>query len=166
MKTYLNALGVMCSLGAGKAAVAESLFAGNDGSIRSQQGWIPHHAPPLAAVPFELPAIPDVLAATRNNRNNRLLLAAVQEIDGDIKAAIARYGRARIGIVLGTSTSGIEEATQGVAGYQRDGEWPPDYRYEHQEMGAPAAFSCRMARCERSVLHHLHRVHVERARFA
>lgn len=137
MNTYLNALGVICNLGSGKAAVAEALFAGDDSGIRNEQGWIPHHEPPLGAIHAELPPMPDALHH-RDNRNNRLLLAAAMEIEADIRAAIARYGHARIGVVLGTSTTGIEEATRGVAAYRRDGAWPADYHYAHQELGAPA----------------------------
>jgi 3-oxoacyl-[acyl-carrier-protein] synthase-1 len=139
MNTYLNALGILCNLGAGKAAVAEALFAGDDNGIRPEQGWIPNHEPSLGSVRAELPPIPSTLR-DRDNRNNRLLLAAALEIEPDIRAAMARYGHARIGVVLGTSTTGIEEATHGVGAYRRDGAWPADYCYAHQELGAPAEF--------------------------
>jgi 3-oxoacyl-[acyl-carrier-protein] synthase I len=140
MNTYLNSLGVICNLGAGKAAVAEALFAGDDSGIRPEPGWIPGHEPPLGSVHAELPAIPETLRGHRDNRNNRLLLAAALEIESDIRATIEHYGHARIGVVLGTSTTGIEEATHGIGVYRRDGAWPADYRYAHQELGAPAAF--------------------------
>ncbi|GFZ96373.1 beta-ketoacyl-[acyl-carrier-protein] synthase family protein [Dyella caseinilytica] len=140
MNTYLNSLGIICNLGAGKHAVAEALFAGDDSGIRPKTGWIPGHTPPLGSVRAELPLIPDALRGHRDNRNNRLLLAAALEIEPDIRAAIERYGHARIGVVLGTSTTGIEEATHGIGVYRRDGAWPADYRYAHQELGAPAAF--------------------------
>ncbi|HUB89608.1 MAG TPA: beta-ketoacyl-ACP synthase, partial [Dyella sp.] len=104
-----------------------------------ERGWIPHHAPPLGSVRAELPRVPDTLRH-RDNRNNRLLLAAALEIDADIRAAITRYGSARIGVVLGTSTTGIEEATHGIAAYRRDGAWPADYHYSHQELGGPAEY--------------------------
>ncbi|WP_267223168.1 beta-ketoacyl-ACP synthase [Dyella silvae] len=140
MNTYLNALGVVCALGAGKAAVAEALFAGMDEGIRHESGWVPNRDVPLGAARSELPPMPFAQAATRDNRNNRLLLLAALEIETDIRAAIARYGNARVGVIIGTSTTGIDEATQGIGGYRRDGVWPADYRYAHQELGAPAAF--------------------------
>ncbi|GAB2584870.1 beta-ketoacyl-ACP synthase [Dyella jejuensis] len=140
MNAYLNALGVICNLGAGKAAVAEALFAADDSGIRAEHGWVPGQQVPLGSVHAALPPIPDTLIARRNNRNNRLLLAAALEIEADIRGAIARYGTARIGVVLGTSTTGIEEATHGIGAYCRDGAWPADYRYAHQELAAPAEF--------------------------
>ena len=139
MKFYLNALGVICNLGAGKAAVAEASFGGDDTRLPSTPGWVPKHALPLGTVDSPLPAVTAKLV-DRDNRNNRLLLAAAQEIEVDIRAAIARYGQHRIGVVIGTSTTAIEEATHGVGAYQRDGAWPTDYRYAHQELGAPAEF--------------------------
>jgi len=137
---YLNALGVVCALGAGKAAVAEALFAGGTHGLHAESGWIPGQAPPLGAVRIPLPAVPAGLAATRDNRCNRLLLAAAQEIEADIRAAIAAHGGGRIGVVLGTSTGGIEEATHGLATQRRDNAWPVDYRYAHQELAGPAEF--------------------------
>jgi 3-oxoacyl-[acyl-carrier-protein] synthase-1 len=138
--SFLNALGVVCALGAGKAAVAEALFAGDAGGLRPEAGWIPGHAPPLGAVRTPLPAIPAPLAATRDNRCNRLLLAAALEIGTDVRTAIARHGSERIGVVLGTSTGGIEEATRGLAHWRDEGAWPHDYRYAHQELAGPAEF--------------------------
>ncbi|WP_199096237.1 beta-ketoacyl-ACP synthase [Dyella sp. ASV21] len=140
MNTFLNALGVVCALGSDKASVAKALFAGEDAHIRHESGWVPGRTVALGAAHMPLPALPEALAATRDNRNNRLLLAAAQEIEADIRAAIARYGSERIGVIIGTSTTGIDEATQGVAGYRRDGAWPEHYRYAHQELGAPAEF--------------------------
>lgn len=138
--SFLNALGVVCALGAGKAAVAEALFAGAEHGLHAESGWIPGHAPPLGTVRTPLPAIPEPLAATRDNRCNRLLLAAAREIETEIRAAVAAYGSARVGVVLGTSTGGIEEATHGLAAYRRDGAWPADYRYAHQELAGPTEF--------------------------
>ena len=53
----------------------------------------------------ELPAIPDTFRDHRS-RNNQLLLAALAQIQPQVDRAIARYGRDRVAVVLGTSTSG------------------------------------------------------------
>lgn len=139
MKTYLNALGVACSLGAGKHAVAEALFGAATHGIRARDGWVPAHSLPLGEVTAPRPPIPPGLEH-RDTRNNQLLLLAAQEIESDIGAAIARFGAARIGVVVGTSTTGIEEATRNIASRGKTGKWPDGYRYIDQELGAPAAF--------------------------
>ncbi|KAF1008530.1 MAG: 3-oxoacyl-[acyl-carrier-protein] synthase 2 [Luteibacter sp.] len=132
--TYLNALGVTCSLGQGKAAVAAALFGTDDHGLAALDGWVPGHALPLGNVDVTLPAV----APERDTRNNRLLKQAVEEIRADVDAAIARFGADRIGVVIGTSTTGIEEATGHIAARGRDGVWPESYRYADQELGAPA----------------------------
>jgi 3-oxoacyl-[acyl-carrier-protein] synthase-1 len=137
--TYLNALGVVCALGAGKGAVAEALFSGAAHGLRSIEGWVPGHALPLGEAAADLPPIPAGMD-DRDTRNNRLLLLAAQEIEGELRSAIARFGAARIGVVVGTSTTGIEEATCNIATRGVTGAWPEGYRYADQELGAPAAF--------------------------
>ena len=139
MKAYLDALGVICALGSGKRAVLDNLLNGASPGMRRESGWLPERAVPVGAVDAELPAMPNGFTE-RNTRNNRLLLAAALEIEGDIRQAIERFGAARLGVVLGTSTTGIHEASQGIAALLHEGAFPPDYSYRHQELAAPAAF--------------------------
>lgn len=139
MTAYLNALGVICALGRDKQEVTRNLFAGDCSGMRSEAGWVPERSLPVGAVAGELAAIPPELIRQRS-RNNQLLLEAALQIRPDIDRAIQTYGRDRIGIVLGTSTSGIDEASQGLAHYIRDQQFPADYDYQQQELGAPANF--------------------------
>ena len=139
MTAYLNALGVICALGRGKEEVSRNLFAGDCSGMRDEAGWIVDRTVPVAAVRGELAAIP-VELAEQASRNNQLLLEAALQIREDIDQAIATYGRHRIGVVLGTSTSGIDEASRGLAHYIREDVFPADYNYQQQELGAPANF--------------------------
>lgn len=139
MTAYLNALGVICALGRGKEEVSRNLFAGDCSGMRDEAGWIVDRTVPVAAVRGELAAIPAELAE-QASRNNQLLLEAALQIREDIDQAIATYGRHRIGVVLGTSTSGIDEASRGLAHYIREEVFPADYNYQQQELGAPANF--------------------------
>ena len=111
MTAYLNALGVICSLGRGPDDVARSLFAGDcSGTVGAVKGE-------LAAIPAEL--------HQQKSRNNQLLLEAALQIRDDIDHAIERYGRERIAVVLGTSTSGIDEASRGIAHYLQEQQFRP-----------------------------------------
>lgn len=121
MAAYLSALGLNCALGQGKQAVAAALFAGDTSGMRRQNGWVTEHTLTVGAVPGELPELP-ALPGHPPSRNNQLLLAAALEIESELCAAINRFGAERIGVVLGTSTSGIEEASQGSAPCLR--YWP------------------------------------------
>ena len=139
MTAYLNALGVICALGRDKQEVTRNLFAGDCSGMRSEAGWVPERSLPVGAVAGELAAIPPELIRQRS-RNNQLLLEAALQIRPDIDRAIQTYGRDRIGIVLGTSTSGIDEASESLGHYIRDQQFPADYDYQQQELGAPANF--------------------------
>jgi 3-oxoacyl-[acyl-carrier-protein] synthase-1 len=139
MPSYLNALGLICALGQGKQAVADALFAGDGSGMRAQDGWVTDRRLTLGAVCAELPAMPTGMQAA-HSRNNQLLLAAALEIEPQIRAAIEAYGPERVAVVLGSSTSGIHEASQSIAAFTHGGVLPADYRYAQQEMAAPATF--------------------------
>jgi 3-oxoacyl-[acyl-carrier-protein] synthase-1 len=139
MTAYLNAVGLICALGEGRAEVARKLFAADDSGMCAASGWVPERSLPVGAVQAELPPLPADMA-THQSRNNQLLLAAAQQIDGDIEQAIQRYGRDRIGVILGTSTSGIDEAGRGIATWLREQAFPADYQYPQQVLSAPANF--------------------------
>ena len=53
--------------------------------------------------------LPDSIPEAHRSRNNQLILHALSQIDGLIQTAIARYGKERVAVVTGTSTSGADE---------------------------------------------------------
>ncbi|MCO8162602.1 beta-ketoacyl-[acyl-carrier-protein] synthase family protein [Pseudomonas sp. 21LCFQ010] len=138
MTAYLNELGLVCALGNNRQDVARKLFAGDSAGMVCESGWIPGHSLPVGSVDLDLPVIPEQLSA--HSRNNQLLLAAAQQIEDPIRAAMARYGAGRVGVILGTSTSGIDEASRSMGSWLRDKSFPEHYDYRQQELGAPASF--------------------------
>ncbi|MFB4392673.1 MULTISPECIES: beta-ketoacyl-[acyl-carrier-protein] synthase family protein [unclassified Pseudomonas] len=137
MTAFLNALGVVCALGRGQAQVAKRLFAGDSAGMQPQAGWVPGRQLPVGEVVGQLPALP---LPEQQSRNNQLLYCAALEIEPAIHQAIAQYGPARVGVVLGTSTSGIAEASADIAHYLNHGQLPTRYRYDQQALSAPADF--------------------------
>lgn len=139
MTAYLNAVGLICALGDDPLSVARTLLAGDTSCMGAEGGWVAERVLPVASVKSHLPEIPARLAP-QNSRNNQLLLAAALQIEPQIQQAIAHYGADRIGVILGTSTSGIDEASRGIASYLRDQAFPEGYDYRQQELSAPANF--------------------------
>ncbi|WP_407294763.1 beta-ketoacyl-[acyl-carrier-protein] synthase family protein [Stutzerimonas zhaodongensis] len=139
MTAYLNALGLICALGRGKAEVARRLLAGDSSGMQPHPQMVAGRRLPVGAVTADLPSLGNT-PQRHVTRNNRLLLAALEEIETDLQEAIIRFGPGRVGVVIGTSTSGIQEATQGIASLGRNGQLPSDYHYSHQELCAPASF--------------------------
>lgn len=137
MTAYLNALGLICALGHGQAEVAARLFAGDCSGMRPAAGWIPERQPPVGAVMQPLPAVP---LPEQHSRNNQLLYAAALQIEPALRQAIAQYGAHRVGVVLGTSTSGIAEGSAAIGHFLAGGHFPADYHYDQQVLSAPADF--------------------------
>ncbi|MCX7102733.1 MAG: beta-ketoacyl-ACP synthase [Methylobacter sp.] len=135
MNLYLNDLGLLCALGNGKVEVLKRLLAGDRSGLElsAEFGMI------VGAVVGDLPEIPEQYSIY-NCRNNRLLLAAVSQIEYSVKAMIKRFGADRIGIVLGTSTSGVRNTELALAYWAEHGELPETFHYKQQQMGAGADF--------------------------
>ncbi|HRE17920.1 MAG TPA: beta-ketoacyl-ACP synthase, partial [Rhodocyclaceae bacterium] len=84
--------------------------------------------------------IPPGMPLAAHSRNNRMLLAALEQIADDVAEIVRRHGPHRVGIVLGTSTSGVAEGEAAIAEYVRSGSLPADFDYGQMEIGAPAPF--------------------------
>ncbi len=118
MSVYLPAMAVATCLGLGKAATAPLLFTGK----RVGSGAIE-----------DLPPGPD-------SRNNRLLRVLLDEIAEPVADAIRRFGRQRVAVVVGTSTSGMAEGEAAWAHRRAHGNWPAGFNYRQQELGSADAF--------------------------
>ncbi|WP_198937973.1 beta-ketoacyl-ACP synthase [Pelomonas sp. KK5] len=138
MSSYLNALGLVCALGEGQGAVRAALQrADAPGGVAPRDDLLPGRTLHLGSVTASLPAL-DALPAHRRSRNNALLLAALVQIRPQVDEAVERYGRARIAVILGTSTSGIGESEQAFAAQAREGALPAHFDPRQQEIGSPA----------------------------
>jgi 3-oxoacyl-[acyl-carrier-protein] synthase-1 len=144
MTIYLNACGIICALGDGHAQVKSRLYSGESG-VTVTGRWSPGRELPLGTVQAELPSMTH-LPPHQRSRNNALALAALAQIRPAVEAAIARFGADRVGVVLGTSTSGIGETEQAIGRHAEVGSLPEDFHYAVQEMGSPAEMLARELR--------------------
>lgn len=139
MRMFIADCGVICPLGAGPATVAEAL-------TRAQRAFTPvadliaGRTVTAGAVNADLPEAPEPARAW-DCRNNRMMLAALRQIEPSIAASVARFGADRIAVVLGTSTSGIAEGDAALAIFRRTGAWPAGFDYRQQEIGNLALFA-------------------------
>ncbi len=137
MTYYLNDLGLLCALGNSKAEVLTRLLAGDRSGLVATNAFGTDCR--VGAVVAELPEIGRHYRIY-NCRNNRLLLAALSQIETTVSEMIARFGADRIGIVLGTSTSGVRNTELALAYLGGHGVLPDEYHYKQQQMGAGADF--------------------------
>ena len=137
---YFSAVGMVNALGNDLVQIAQNLTAGTAPGMSLQEGWLTENRPVwLGTVTGDLPAIPGDLMAHRS-RNNQLLLAALAQIESQVRAAIAQYGKDRVAVIMGTSTSGIAEGEEAVRYLHQHGEFPPGFDYRQQELGDPSQF--------------------------
>ncbi|AWH88880.1 beta-ketoacyl-[acyl-carrier-protein] synthase family protein [Limnobaculum parvum] len=136
---YFSAAGMTNALGHSLEQISENLAQGKSGLkpstdwlLNQKPTWIGEVCAPLPEVPVEL--------AQHNSRNNRLLMAALEQIRPQLDATIRQFGSARIAVVMGTSTSGIHEGELAIAHQLATGELPDSYYYQQQELGDPAQF--------------------------
>jgi len=140
MTCYLNAVGVISALGAGVSNSAHSLSKPeSENLVFSNQFDTKGRIRPMGIVELELPD-QNQFPVMHRTHNNQLLIAALNQMTSQVDAAIQRFGKDRVAVILGTSTSGIAEAEQAVRTFEEDGAWPEDFDYAKQDIGAPSLF--------------------------
>ncbi len=136
---YLNALGMISPLGAGKTEICANLIKGRTDGMAPQSGWLSDRDAFVGAVTRDLPKIAEDLSEF-DSRNNRLLLAALSEIEPKIQEVISEYGPERVAVILGTSTSSVGDNEDGIAIKMKTGRFPEGFDYLRQDNASCALF--------------------------
>lgn len=129
---YIHEYAIACALGENADVVRRSLLSSSPQTVRGKACVPGGRVVPVGALEFPL-------AGDADSRCNRLAdhcLAA-------LKPALAQLMEARrpnrIGVVVGTSTSGVGEGGEAFRAKMADGHWPNNYRFAAQELGDTAA---------------------------
>lgn len=134
---FLQSMGVVSALGLGAAAMRDNLFSTRFAGVVETDRYTPGRPLHLGLLPVDVPPLVTAPARQRS-RNNAVLAAALAEIRPQVDAAIARFGPARVAVVVGVSTAGVEEGERANRTWQQEGRWPEDFDYALQEMGNAA----------------------------
>src|SRR5665811_1886306 len=106
MKLYLNDLGILSAAGNDGSEMLRHLLAGDRSGLVRTDEYSPDRPFYVGAVQTELPEIGEKYSVY-DCRNNQLLLAASSQIKPTVNSMIKKYGVDRLGVVIGTSTSGV-----------------------------------------------------------
>jgi len=141
MMPYLNHLGMISPLGNNTEEAKCCLLELGQSGITVTDQYSTGRCLPLGRISpnLQLPCL-DAYPLHQRSRNNQLALAAAQQIRSEIDLAMARFGAERVGIVIGTSTSGIAEGEAALRRHARTGKLPACFHYGQQELASPAAF--------------------------
>lgn len=137
---YIAAAAAANALGSDWESVADALFTGDRSGLETTRRLTDGRMPPVGRLRAEPDALPAGLADWES-RNNRLVLHCLTPLLPAIGEAVSRFGAARVGVVIGTSTSGIETWEVALPRYLADGVWPNDFRFARHELGDPSAFT-------------------------
>lgn len=132
----LTSLGIVCALGAGKAQVLKNALGASTSGMIASDDIVRGKSVFVGRVETPLPEICEKIYDTRTNR---LLLKALEEIRADVDKLILKFGKRRVGIVLGSSNTGIEEFCRDYAKADGD-EGAKALASEYTELGNPSAF--------------------------
>ena len=143
-RCYVQALGIVSALGEGVAATRAAVMRGDTRGMRIERDWLPQGESCVGRVTTELAPLPAQFAED-DCRNNRLLAAALRQIDAEVEKAKEQWGAHRVAVVIGTSTSGIAAGEAAMAAKLKRGEFPPGFFYRQQEIGATGPFAARLA---------------------
>lgn len=133
-------VGITCALGQGKKEVLKSLFNDKDHADVSYVELFSGKTVPVANIPFSLPELPSEYHQY-NSRCNQLLKLVLDEIQPTVEKLKTEYGNHRIGVLLGTSTSGMHEGELAFSHKQKTTLWPKGYTYCQQEIAGPSLFA-------------------------
>ncbi len=137
MKIPVTAWWAASALGVGPEEMAAHLRRGEAPGMRRISGDIPGREIFFGGIDAPLPEIGD---ARWNMRACRLLELAIGGMRDELAAAIARHGAARVGVVLGASNTGVDEAESFVDRWLAEGEKPGEMEFSMLELGTPAAY--------------------------
>lgn len=87
----------------------------------------------------ELPVIANEFKR-HNSRNNRLILAALQHDSDKFHSLVGKFSKNRVAVIMGTSTSGSNEANEYVNAVISKQPTPSDFQGWAQELGDPSRF--------------------------
>lgn len=136
---YLSAMSAANGLGGDWADVSANLFAGDMRGLMQRRVLQDGRSVPVGQLGFDLEVLPPALGRWES-RNNRLVYHCLRPLMKEIDAAKEKYGAHRVGVVVGTSTSGISQSEMVLAARKAEGHILGGFNFARQELGDASAF--------------------------
>ncbi|RDX36991.1 beta-ketoacyl-ACP synthase [Kangiella sp. HD9-110m-PIT-SAG07] len=136
---YLNQMALVNALGHEHDKVLDKLVAGDISGMVDYTTALNSKRFKAGRVTSELPTIPAHLAKHKT-RNNQFILHCLLQLEQPIRTVLEQSSQQRIGVVIGTSTSGIAEGEAALAEHLKTHDFPNDFDYSQIQMSSPADF--------------------------
>ncbi|GAA4360603.1 beta-ketoacyl-[acyl-carrier-protein] synthase family protein [Kangiella marina] len=138
-RVYLNHMSLINALGSDHQEILSKLITGDTSNMTPYTTQLSPKTFIAGKVTPSLPAIPQHLSK-HQTRNNQLILHCLQQLQPAFDKLQSSTPNHRIGVVLGTSTSGIAEGELALNHHHKQGEFPASFDYSQIQMSSPAAF--------------------------
>lgn len=138
MTLYLNDLGMLSAVGANREEIISRVQQGDRSGLCLSEEYSSQSVF-VGEIQADLPEI-EKKYGVYDCKNNQLLLAALSQIQSTVDSMIKRYGLDRIGVVLGTSTSGVRNTELALTSVAKHNVKPELFHYKQQQLGAGADF--------------------------
>lgn len=135
---FLSEPSIICALGIENTQIYQGLTQAKAGSLTGftcldgKQTKVGKVHAPLKDIPLNL--------SQYTSRNTQLALTCVEPLLPEVEKALTIYGKQRVAIVIGSSTSGISEGEKALTQYYLGHGLPRSYQYQQQEIGATCNF--------------------------
>ncbi len=136
---YLSDLAMMCNLGDEATAIADAILVPGKPlpdreALFDEQGGLR-----VGRITATLPALPEALSRYQC-RNNQVALALLAQMGDALADLKQRFSPERIAVVVGTSTSGIDNTGAATAQFIADGSYPDGFDAVQGALGGLAEF--------------------------
>lgn len=145
-KLYLSQPAVISSLGEGLQAHISTLLSNAPSTLtRSDKPFrdngLVDKARVYGVVDIPFRAFEENVPASHRSRNNQLLWHCLAQLEPQIAQAIALFGKQRIAVVIGTSTTGVDENIELFKQAVEPQDWSGmPFKQQQQYFSAPADF--------------------------
>lgn len=136
---FLNHMAQINALGFEHESVLHKLIGGDTSGMQHHHSELMGQDFLVGKVSQELSTLPPQLSQ-HNTRNNRLVLHCLEQLSAPLAELCADTPRHRIGVVIGTSTSGIAEGERALTKQIQQGIFPKGFDYSQIQMSSPAEF--------------------------
>ncbi len=138
---YIQDFSVTCALGDDTAAVADNLFAAAPPLLRESAVLADGRMTPVGRVQA-------LGGPAHETRTNRVIAHCYAPLAAAVARARDRFGADRVGVVIGTSVSGIGEGGDAVRARLSDQPWPEHFTLGRQQLGDSARFLAELSGAE------------------
>ncbi len=141
IRSYLSEPATVSALGVTFSDTLDALYNASTSPLAPSTEWVTGKTIYTGRPPAPAPALPAGTPEEFDTHNNRLLWQTAVQLDARILRARERYGAQRIGVIIGTTTTGVDDNYRAFEAFAEDGNWQRGlYRHEYQLLSAPADF--------------------------